>query len=172
MPLDIEKTLHDALWVAFAGDATVATCKAINLATPIGYFKDRLTANRGAPADYPQLKVSSQPPGTASGAYRTMAMTQAGYSSDVCDQGEPITVVLQVSLTHDTTDLTVQSPLEAAVFGAMKKAARAKFGCQWVSETEIKPTLSASLPEGGTNRRRVEWTVTINGRPMLSALTS
>lgn len=174
-PLDVQLTLHNQIWSLLEASAAFTT-----LVTAGNRLKatalDMTAADRAkhGPGDYPKVRVEVGEETVGNRAPRTFGHSRTDFSSSLCDYGVPETVSLTVKIVHDKTRLGDQTPLEAAVRGALLNKGT-NLGIAWVSSSVLRGVnrREENTPDTGGSLRTVSrFRLVVNAIPKLSQLTA
>lgn len=165
MPLDVQKTVYDRVWELLEGYPPFAQL-----------VENRIKANeRGnaredqlgrAPQDFPKVVITVGEDTTGERGPVTF--------SDECDYGVPMTLVIEIKIVHDGDALDDETPVEAAVRGALLKGRR-NLGIDWVGSVVDRGTKRSRevVADFGKQLRTVtRRRLTVNARPLHSLLTA
>lgn len=178
MPLDVQDTIFQRVWELL--EASTAFTDLVKLGNrikddePKPEQRDRAKSG-DAPADFPKVRVKVQDDAGGRGAPRTFCMNATDFTPATCDYGVPMTLNLEIVIVYKAdSDLTKQTPLEAAIRGALLSRGP-NMGIGWISGTEWRepsrrPERNAET--GTTERPVTRLRLTVNARPMLTLLTN
>lgn len=175
MPLDVQLTLHTQVWTLLEASASfTALVSAGNRIKETEHDHDRKQAAKTGPGDFPRVRVHVASDTANDRGPRTHGMSRTDYTASVCDYGVPMTLNVEVIIVHDKTTLADQTPVEAAVRGALL-ARGPNMGLHWITtftDRGVSRRVENNKETGGTDRTVSRQTLVVSARPMLSLLTA
>lgn len=174
-PLDVKLTIHNQVWTLLeASSAFTDLVKAgsrLKATDRNSWEKDRA---KTTPAHFPKVRVEVEDETDGDTSPEFFGQNSTNFSAAVCDYGVKVTVNLAIKIIHDKKGLEDQSPVEAAVRGALWAKGR-NLGIAWVTRIQPRGITSREEVSEDTNntlRPITRIRLVVTAMPKLSQLTA
>ncbi len=174
-PLDTSLTVYNQLWTLLEASPTFTSLVLVgNRLKATAQRVSERDAVKSAPADFPKVRIDIADETDNDRSPKVFGQNTTTFTASDCDYGVPIRLNVTIKIVHDDTRLAYQTPVEAAVRGAILLHGR-NLGIDWVTNVVMqgaKRAVENSPDTNGTQRTISKIRLEVTARPKLSLLTA